>query len=431
MSTPSITLTGAQSEYMYKKTLGVAYEYPGTQPSTESVSSLPYVFNNNIIPYNIPIPAPALDVSSGISGGGTKWTTDVSFIFYYENLPLSINPDTQKYSFVYSSTQSSNVTTHSIPSTYDSLGGTYAISVYDSNNTPVLDTTYIFDNATGCLTFINGPFNPTYSGNPSISFYRYEGPFGVDGGSSQWSTNGNNIYYNTGYVGIGRSTPTRPLDVSGNILITGSNAIFNTQVGIDRTPQSTYVLDVKGDTRITSGSLSVNKGLITGHSLDVSGISRFEGPLGINKNPSFTYVLDVSGDVFITGSKAVFYAPVGINIVPVSPYSLDVSGNVYISGDLTSLSSTTTSDYRMKTDIRIIDDKFTIDDLKPVIYKLKNNNQVQTGFIAHELQEYYPFLVNGEKDGKNMQSINYSGLIPILVREIQELKRQINILKNK
>jgi hypothetical protein len=376
MSTPSITLTGAQSEYMYKKTLGVAYEYPGTQPSTESVSSLPYVFNNNIIPYNIPIPAPALDVSSGISGGGTKWTTDVSFIFYYENLPLSINPDTQKYSFVYSSTQSSNVTTHSIPSTYDSSGGTYAISVYDSNNTQVLDTTYIFDNATGCLTFINGPFNPTYSGNPSISFYRYEGPFGVDGGSSQWSTNGNNIYYNTGYVGIGRSTPTRPLDVSGNILITGSNAIFNTQVGIYRTPQSPYVLDVNGATRIINGSLAVNTNLMSG-------------------------------------------------------YSLDVSGNVYISGDLTSLSSTTTSDYRMKTDIRIIDDKFTIDDLKPVIYKLKNNNQVQTGFIAHELQEYYPFLVNGEKDGKNMQSINYSGLIPILVREIQELKRQINILKNK
>jgi hypothetical protein len=222
MSTPSITLTGAQSEYMYKKTLGVAYEYPGTQPSTESVSSLPYVFNNNIIPYNIPIPAPALDVSSGISGGGTKWTTDVSFIFYYENLPLSINPDTQKYSFVYSSTQSSNVTTHSIPSTYDSLGGTYAISVYDSNNTPVLDTTYIFDNATGCLTFINGPFNPTYSGNPTISFYRYEGPFGVGGGSSQWSTNGDNIYYNTGSVGIGTSNPTRPLDVSGNVRFIGN-----------------------------------------------------------------------------------------------------------------------------------------------------------------------------------------------------------------
>ena len=99
MSTPSITLTGAQSEYMYKKTLGVAYEYPGTQPSTETVSSLPYVFNNNIIPYNIPIPAPALDVSSAF-GGGTKWTTDVSFIFYYEKLPLSINPDGQKYSFV-------------------------------------------------------------------------------------------------------------------------------------------------------------------------------------------------------------------------------------------------------------------------------------------------------------------------------------------
>jgi hypothetical protein len=60
------------------------------------------------------------------------------------------------------------------------------------------------------------------------------------------------------------------------------------------------------------------------------------------------------------------------------------------------------------------------------------------GFIAHEVQEVFPQLVHGEKDGIQMQSLNYSGLLPILVKEIQELKKEnkqiqekLNILENK
>jgi len=52
------------------------------------------------------------------------------------------------------------------------------------------------------------------------------------------------------------------------------------------------------------------------------------------------------------------------------------------------------------------------------------------GFIAHEVQEEYPCLVQGEKDGDNYQAINYSGFISVLVNEIQALKREITRLKN-
>ena len=51
------------------------------------------------------------------------------------------------------------------------------------------------------------------------------------------------------------------------------------------------------------------------------------------------------------------------------------------------------------------------------------------GFIAHELQEHFPFLVNGEKDGKDYQSVNYLGLIGLLVKELQELKKKIKELQ--
>jgi hypothetical protein len=45
------------------------------------------------------------------------------------------------------------------------------------------------------------------------------------------------------------------------------------------------------------------------------------------------------------------------------------------------------------------------------------------------LQQYYPELVNGEKNGHDIQTVNYIGLIPILINEIKELKKEVKTLK--
>jgi hypothetical protein len=72
----------------------------------------------------------------------------------------------------------------------------------------------------------------------------------------------------------------------------------------------------------------------------------------------------------------------------------------------------------------------TIDNLRPVSYKNIKIGKQDIGLIAHELQEVYPFLVTGEKDGENLQSVNYIGLIGILIKEIKELKSEVKILKS-
>jgi hypothetical protein len=75
--------------------------------------------------------------------------------------------------------------------------------------------------------------------------------------------------------------------------------------------------------------------------------------------------------------------------------------------------------------VKPLDASFNVDVLKPVTYTNTRHGRQDVGFIAHEVQEHYPFLVNGEKDGEQMQSLNYIGLIGILTKEIQDLKRRL------
>ena len=82
-----------------------------------------------------------------------------------------------------------------------------------------------------------------------------------------------------------------------------------------------------------------------------------------------------------------------------------------------------------KKDVVTLDDSFTVDKLRPVTYNNINLGKQDIGLIAHELQEFYPFLVNGEKDGENFQSVNYTGLIGILIKEIQVLKERVSKLE--
>ena len=81
------------------------------------------------------------------------------------------------------------------------------------------------------------------------------------------------------------------------------------------------------------------------------------------------------------------------------------------------------SDYRIKINIQPLSNSKTIDHLKPIEYDLSGGKH-DMGFLAHEVQKVLPFLVEGEKDGEAMQSINYNGFIALLVKEVQDLKKE-------
>jgi len=99
-------------------------------------------------------------------------------------------------------------------------------------------------------------------------------------------------------------------------------------------------------------------------------------------------------------------------------YTFDTYGNIVLA-----TSYVTSSDYRLKEDVQPVYQ--SVDQLRPVQYLNTITNRQNMGFIAHEVQEIYPYLVNHEKDGAELQSINYNAIISILVKEVQDMKREV------
>ena len=106
-----------------------------------------------------------------------------------------------------------------------------------------------------------------------------------------------------------------------------------------------------------------------------------------------------------------------------------VIGSITGSGSVTSYNIS--SDYRLKEDLKEIKGLEKISAIKVYNYKWKGFDSRMDGVLAHELQEILPYAVYGEKDGKEMQGVDYSKLVPVMLKAIQELSAEITILKNK
>ena len=103
--------------------------------------------------------------------------------------------------------------------------------------------------------------------------------------------------------------------------------------------------------------------------------------------------------------------------------NMGILGNLYLQGTFSML-----SDYRIKYNPVCLDGTYTVDNLNPLVYTNMITNNKDIGFLAHEVQEHYPYLVIGEKDGDTYQSLNYNGLFGILTNEIKLLKQHIQTI---
>jgi hypothetical protein len=96
---------------------------------------------------------------------------------------------------------------------------------------------------------------------------------------------------------------------------------------------------------------------------------------------------------------------------------------------VTATNVNSTSDASLKTDVIKIENALEkIEEIDGVEFKWKNNHQKSMGVIAQDIEKILPDLVY-EMDSK--KSVNYNGLIALLIESVKELKKEIDELKNK
>ena len=269
------------------------------------------------------------------------------------------------------------------------------------------------------------------------------GPIGPQG-NNFWlptATGVTGIFYSAGGVAIGTtaigagdSFAPYVFDVTGrtqintsNNGITGSN-ISSLDIATTNNRLSFYQ-NINGGSFnhiVTGGQAIIARGVIDGEQLTLTTHSGICSGVRITNNS----VLMGAGGTSTSPFSSVLCNATNV-IATVNSNTLTMSNALTtFNNSVTAFSFTATSDYRAKEDIIPLNlEEYSVNNLNPVHFKFKQTGKESIGLIAHELQEYYPFLVEGEKDGEQKQSVNYNGLIGVLIKEIQELKRDLNNTK--
>jgi hypothetical protein len=162
----------------------------------------------------------------------------------------------------------------------------------------------------------------------------------------------------------------------------------------------------------------------------------------------------INGDLFFSaefGRLFVYYDEVAIGVgtdafwIDASPFNIglldigDLSvtnltvinnttvGNVNSSGIITAVDFNSTSDQNLKTNIQTVENALeTVNSLRGVSFDWKETGKSSYGVIAQELEVVLPQLVSNTE----IKTVNYNGIIGVLIEAIKELKVEIEELKN-
>jgi hypothetical protein len=111
---------------------------------------------------------------------------------------------------------------------------------------------------------------------------------------------------------------------------------------------------------------------------------------------------------------------------PSNAFVVNYDGSATLSGDLT-----INSDMRLKSNIISLSGALAkLLEIDGKTYTMKSNEKAaKIGLLAQDVQKVLPELVKEADDKEGTLSVNYQGLIPVLINAIKEQQEQIDELK--
>jgi len=285
--------------------------------------------------------------------------------------------------------------------------------------------------------------NPLYRLQADTTYWDIAGIFSASDDPLQFAYGGSEKMRidSSGNVGIGTSSPAYPLTLGNNkqfgSLNTGGAAV---PLAILNNSNSL----VFGDDSANTGTLTIQS---RGNTLfSLNGAERARITDGGNLLVGTTSALQSSKlSVLGTGNVADFrtssasgYPLVCENtaagstsmIIFLTGASTTTVGSITYNGSLTLYN--TTSDQRLKENIEDADSASSlIDSLKVRKFDWKESNVHQRyGFVAQELVTVVPEAVHQPEDTEAMMAVDYSKLVPMLVKEVQSLRQRLAALES-
>lgn len=135
--------------------------------------------------------------------------------------------------------------------------------------------------------------------------------------------------------------------------------------------------------------------------------------VGLTLNPGGSLEVDPSVVVFKT-----------------SQGDLNINGSGLFSGTVTCQDLISLSDIKLKDDVKTVEGALSnVNSIRGVTFEWKRDGTKGTGVIAQEVEKVLPDLVLGSDE--TQKSVNYNGLIGVLIEAVKELSREVEELKNK